>query len=555
MFQGTNRQMIFGQNLEFGKMRVKLRKWMKQNMPYNSFRVGQHIGAPLILGFVISMGLALRFYDLGAESFWLDEVATTIESQQSVREILTSGRMDQPPAYYVPMHFWVKFFGISEVSLRAFSALAGTGSIILVYLVGKKLFEQRVGLLGAFFMAISDFQILFSQEARNYSFFGFATLLSMLLFILFIDSKRKVYFVLYVLGSIFMVYANAFGVFVFIAQNLFLVFQYKRYKNLAGIWIIGQVLILLAIIPYFSPLVFGDGGMERTVAENLTGNLPPSLSDVIRSFYRFILPPRRYFGADMEWGNPLLVTYAIAGTFFAAGVLIYAILQGMRNWFTVLRKAVSSLLDAPDIKRNVLLLSCWLLCPPAILFIVSKTILPAYDHRYVINVAPALYLLLALGLFSVRKAIPLLISMGALLFLIVPGLQQYYATDVREQWKEAATFIEKHEGPNEVLVFAPNDSSVNVGNQLKAFNYHYRGTLPSCGIGPDSLTDAEVLEALESCTLDRDRFWVIIRHTTYSTMVYNRYQTFFLNSNQTAMQLVREQHFFAISAYLFELAE
>jgi hypothetical protein len=146
--------------------------------------------------------------------------------------------------------------------------------------------------------------------------------------------------------------------------------------------------------------------------------------------------------------------------------------------------------------------------------------------------------------------------MGALLILIVPGLQHYYAADVREQWKEVAAFIEKHEVPNEVLVFAPNDSSVNVGNQLKAFNYYYQGTLPSCGIGPDSLTDAEVLKALENCISDRDRFWVIIRHTTYSTTVYNRYQAFFLDSsNQMAMQLIKEQHFFSISAYLFELAE
>jgi mannosyltransferase len=529
------------------------KKMLPEKILHIRFDFEGFLNSTLFFGLVVILGIVLRFYDLGAESFWLDEVATTIEVRQSVPDLLTTGRLDQPPAYYLPIHFWVQIFGISEIGLRSFSALAGTGSIILIYLVGRRLFGKKVGLLSAFFMAISDFQILFSQEARNYSLFEFAALLSFLFFILYLRSMRKTHFVLYILVSIFMVYTNAYGVFILAAQNLFFVLQIRRYKSVIISWVISQVLILFAIIPYFAPIVFGNDGIESTIALNLSGILPSSFSDIIRSVYRFILPPRRYFGADMEWGNPLIFNYAIAGVFLVAGILIYAFRQGMGNWLPAVGKTINELFEDSDVKRNILLVSCWLLCPPILLFIASKMVMPMYEHRYVISAAPALYLLLALGMVGIRKVVPLLVSLGVMMILIFPGLSHYYSSDVNEQWKEVAVFIEENPIQNGVILFAPNDSSVNTGNQLKAFNYYYKGSLPSCGIGPDELSDNEVWNALEHCISNHDRFWVIIRHTTFSITNYSRYESFFLNPNQTTFQLMDEQHFQAISAYLFEL--
>ncbi len=257
----------------------------------NGFGLQKYLSPAVLLGMILILGAVLRFSDLGAESYWMDEVATTIEAQQSISQLLAMGRLDQPPAYYLPIHFWIETFGTSEVSLRSFSALVGTLSIVLIYFVGQMLFGEKVALLGAFLMAISDFQISFAQEARNYILFEFATLLSFLFFILFLDGKRKIHLIFYFVFSVFMVYTNAFGICLLAAQDLFLVLQFKRYRAVMGIWIIAQVLILLAISPYFSTIIFGNGGMEGAVALNLSGPHPSSFSDVMRSIYRFILPP------------------------------------------------------------------------------------------------------------------------------------------------------------------------------------------------------------------------------------------------------------------------
>jgi uncharacterized membrane protein len=519
---------------------------------FDSFGREKRSRETILFGLVLALSVALRFYDLSGESFWLDEVATTIEIQGSVPDLLTTGRMDQPPAYYLPLYLWTKIFGISEGSLRSFSALCGVGSVVLIYLAGRRLFGKQVGVLGAFLMAVSDFQILFSQEARNYSLFELAALLSFYFLVLFLDSRAKSHFGLYVVFSIFMIYANAFGICILIAQNLFFVFQIKSNRNWAGSWAVGQCVILLAITPYFSPALFGSNGLEGAIATNLSGISEASISDVARSFYRFILPPRRYFGGDMEWDGSLLAIYVVAGLFLVIGILATVMRKGGGDWQTALRQTVDNLRVIPDIKRNSLLVICWLLCPPLVLFVVSKVVMPVYDHRYVISAAPALYLLLALILFSIRKAMPLSVSIGALLILIAPGLVRYYAIDVREQWREAAAYVEINEGENQIVVFAPNDSDVNTANQEKAFNYYYRGGLPSCGVGPNELTDAEAWNALMRCVSGYDSFWVIVRNTTEDN---NRYPSFFLDLQKTTLKFIAEQHFTQLSLYLFELAK
>ena len=503
-----------------------------------------------MLGFILLLGTILRLYNLGAESYWSDEIATMLEAQQSIPDLLTTGRLDQPPAYYLLIHFWIRFFGTAEVSLRSLSALAGIGSIILIYEVGKKLFGKEIGLLGAFFLTISDFQIYYAQEARNYSLFEFSALLSFLLFIIALRNKKRIHFFIYAAVSVFMVYTNAYGVCVLAAQNLFFVFQSKKYRSEILIWFTCQALILVSIIPYYSPLIFGGSNVENVILSNVTGEPPATVSFLLRSVYRFILPPRRYFGLEMEVGNSLLAVYAIGGVFFVAGTYIHAIRQGKDNWVVALQGVVDDLPKIPEMNSNLFMVGLWFLCPILIPFVISMIISPIYSHKYVISAAPAFYLLLALGIYGVRRAVPLQISLGVLLILAVPGLSYYYAADVKDQWREAAAYVEENAGPDDVIVIAPN---YGVGIQQEAFNFYYQGTLPSCGLGPDELTDVEVWKDLERCVSGHDRFWAIVRYTP--DLPYSRFRSFFLNPNQSTMRLIDEQRFYQISVYLFELTE
>jgi uncharacterized membrane protein len=505
----------------------------------------KYLTPAVLVGLILLLGIGLRFYDLGAESYWIDEMSTVIEAKQSIHQLITSGRLDQPPAYYLPFHLWVQIFGTAEVSTRSFSALIGIGSVVLIYLVGRELFGKSVGLLSAFLMAISGFQIYYSQIARFYSFFEFTALLSFLFFILALRSKRILHFALYGAASILMVYSHPFGVFILAAQDLFFILQGKKYRNVITPWLICQALVLLAYVPYFYPLIFGESSVKEAINFQMGGRSAPGLWDPLHSVYRFILPARRVYGQEI-----ILTSYAAAGSLLVAGTWIYAIRQGKINLVSTARGWDANLQEVPDVTSKLLLVSCWLVCPILLPFIISKTIIPIYKDYYTISAAPAVYLLLALGIFNARKVVPVMISLGVLVILIAPSLGHYYLTDMNEQWKEAAMYVEKNSGPNEVIVFAPNE---NIGIQQRAFNWYYQGTLQGCGLGVN-LPDPAVWKALMQCISGHEHFWVIIRGTSEDTP-HNRYTSFFLNPDQTAMHLIQEHHFVGIAVYLFELTK
>jgi mannosyltransferase len=195
---------------------------------------------------------------------------------------------------------------------------------------------------------------------------------------------------------------------------------------------------------------------------------------------------------------------------------------------------------------KLLLVGCWLVCPIVLPFVLSDVMSPIYHDRYTISAAPALYLLLASGIASVRKVVPEIVTLGALVIVIAPGLHHYYVTDVKEQWREVAQYVEENAGRDDAIVFAPDEN----GWQQKSFYWYYRGSLPGCGIDVRLMDDASIENARARCTSGAQRFWLVMRGTSE---VVGRFKAWFLNRNHADIRLIREQQFKGISIYLFEV--
>ena len=505
----------------------------------------EYLTPAVLLALILLLGAALRFYDLGAESYIVDEMSTVIKSQQSIPQMITSGRLDQPPAYYVPFHFWVELFGTNEVSTRSFSALAGIGSIALVYLIGCELFAKPVGLLSAFLMAVTEFQISYSQEAQFYSSFELVTLFSFFFLILALRTRKIIHYFFYVLASIIMVYVHTYGIFILIAQNLFFFIQAIKRKTAISTWLTCQALIALFLLPYLLPLLFGASGIRGAIDFNIGGLSTPSILDPFRSIYLFVMPSRR----DRSW-ETMFVNFAAAGALLVAGIWGCAIRRGKSAFLTAAKGWVASMQEVPDVKSKVLLVSCWLLSPIVLPFVASQIVVPMYSDRYTISAAPALYLLLSFGALSIRKAVPLIVSIGVFAVMIAPSLGYYYVTDTHEEWREVAAYVEENSGKGDVIVFAPN---MGIGIQQRTFYWYYRGTLQGCGLSKQ-LSDSEVWNGLMQCVSGHQHFWVIIRGTS-DDLPLIRYKSFFLNPNQTVMHLIRERQFVELSVYYFEVTK
>jgi uncharacterized membrane protein len=500
----------------------------------------------ILLALILLLGIALRLYNLGVESYWIDEMSTVIEGQQSIEQLLTSGRFDQPPAYYLPFHFWIQIFGAHELSTRSFSALVGVGSIVLVYIIGRELFNESTGLLSALFMAVSEYQIYYSQVARFYSFFEMATLLSFLSFILVLRNKGLRYFAFYVLANLLLLYSHTYGIFVIAAQNIFIVLYVRKYGHMIVHWLISQVIILLAFIPYFYPLLFSEGSVEGTVHSN-AGDLPlPSIVDILRSVYRFIFTARR----ERSW-EEILASYAVAGVFLLVGFSLFTIWQKGRNLKIGAREVFAFSRERPGKLDETILVCCWLLGPIMLPFLLSFIVIPLFKDNYMISAAPAFYLLLAVGVLGIRKVMPLIVSLGMLAIMILPNLGYYYGADIHEQWSEAAAFVDKNDEPGDVIVFAPN---MGIGIQEKAFYWYYQGSLQSCGLSNQLVDPVSISDALLECVAGHPHFWVII--PDYPEVgADDRFRSFFSSSEHMLLQKVMEEQFLGVSVYLFELME
>jgi len=122
------------------------------------------------LGLTLLLATWLRFYRLAGQSLWSDEGNSVALAQAGLGEIASRTALDiHPPLYYWLLHGWMRLFGDSEIAVRSLSVVASVLLVAVVYQLGARLFDVRVGFLAAFIAAVSPFQIYYAQETRMYA--------------------------------------------------------------------------------------------------------------------------------------------------------------------------------------------------------------------------------------------------------------------------------------------------------------------------------------------------------------------------------------------------
>ena len=131
--------------------------------------------APWLVIVIMLIGGGLRVFQLGINSLRWEEAFSLWMANHSVTDMLQwIVRIDQnPPLYYLLLHYWIKVNGDTPYYLRLLSALFGAGTIPVIYLIGKRVSGALVGLMAALFFALSPFNIRFAHETRMYTLLAF----------------------------------------------------------------------------------------------------------------------------------------------------------------------------------------------------------------------------------------------------------------------------------------------------------------------------------------------------------------------------------------------
>ncbi len=130
---------------------------------------------------ILFLALSLRVFKLDHNSLRTDECLTFwIASEESLSQLLTVViGTKQQPLYYLLIHFWIKIFGTSELSLRLPSVIFGIASVFMTYKLSRILFKsQEVGIISSCLAALSVMNINYSHDVRPYTLALFLSLIS-----------------------------------------------------------------------------------------------------------------------------------------------------------------------------------------------------------------------------------------------------------------------------------------------------------------------------------------------------------------------------------------
>ncbi|WP_243359811.1 glycosyltransferase family 39 protein [Fundidesulfovibrio terrae] len=144
--------------------------------------VSRGVSARVCLFFLLTAGFALRSYNLGVPSQWMDEILVPLNASHPIEYILElSRRIEVHSPLFYGIIKGLTLVDSGDFLLRLPSALAGATTIYLVYRLGTELFDANVGLYAAVFTALNPHHMYLSRYIRPYSLVVFLFALSLLL--------------------------------------------------------------------------------------------------------------------------------------------------------------------------------------------------------------------------------------------------------------------------------------------------------------------------------------------------------------------------------------
>lgn len=207
---------------------------------------------------LLVLGIFFRFVNIDKKFYWRDEALTLLtisgytqteavqhlyngnvigvpdlqkyqqlnpeKSTVDVIKVLAEETPEHPPLYYVASRWWVQLFGTSVAATRTLSALMSLLAFPCIYWLCLELFESPlVAWIAVAIIAISPFQVLYAQEAREYSLWAVTTLLSSAALLRAMRLNTKMSWAIYAATLALALYSYLFSAFVAVAHAFYVV--------------------------------------------------------------------------------------------------------------------------------------------------------------------------------------------------------------------------------------------------------------------------------------------------------------------------------------------
>ncbi len=388
----------------------------------------------ICLFLIVLLGAGLRFYDLTIESLWTDEAVSLIHARTETTKALIDSVIYaelMPPGYFILLNYWTSYFGETEFSFRFLSAFFDSLSIILIFLIGRKLFNPKVGLLSAVIFSTTMLQIVYAQEARPYALFGFLVLLSTYLFLCLyqndLNSSQKYYFIGYTLVNAVSLYVNYMALFVLLFHLLVFFFFFYPQNKLS---LKSQLFSLIFTLVLFMP------GMQILYLQALIRHPILQKTLILRGVPEFL-------------SNLGIVFYLLPLIL----VLLFLILG-----FYLFKKYLNSSFNTDYLMRTVIIGTIFFGLVHLILLETTLRSFALIRHSFFI--LPFLIILLAWTVLGIKSNKLKFLAIFLILLFNSYTLFVYYTEITKAPWGEAINFISEHSDPNTLILFDRSGSNV-----------------------------------------------------------------------------------------------
>ncbi len=256
--------------------------------------------------FVPVMLLAVPLYgmNLGYGDLWNDETFTKELVGFPLPQMLALLADDyHPPLYFLALKLFVTLFGSSAVALRAFSAVAVLGTLLLIGGVGGRVMGKKGALVLCLVSLALPMQATFAHTARMYTWASFATTGVFLYGLAEMKAPSRKNLAALAGFTLLGAYIHYYCVFAAFCAHLF-VFVHGRIKKNRR-WkphLISLLAVAAAYLPWVLTLLYQLGRVRQDFYHQPVGLLSLALCYLL---------PFYHTGYPSPLSNPLLVMFTL----------------------------------------------------------------------------------------------------------------------------------------------------------------------------------------------------------------------------------------------------
>jgi len=523
---------------------------------------------------------------------WLDETFSVWLANHSVVDMLQwTVKIDQnPPLYYLLLHYWIAHNGDTPYCVRLLSAVFGAGTIPMIYLIGKRMSGVVMGLAAAVILALSSFNIRFAQETRMYTLLTFNAAVAIYALVRLLTDSRSVR----PIGSQLQDYLHTWRTSGPVEPDTGGDFSYKNETlNQTGwrAWVFRHRWLPIQTIEtdlaWTAFVVFS----AATMLSHNTAVLFPLATNIF--VLGLMLSHRiRKSGSLPAFQAPSFWNWVKAqiGIFLLWSPWIFAFInQASRvyqefwlpkpSWDTVTQALRSFLNDStlgqPSQMQMIWILYALVLCLGLLhyrrkvsrfLFLAALFVIPflgelimsirrpVFYDRTLIWITIPLFLVLASGIAQLRFRFLIIIVVGILGIINLFSASDYYKFMQKEDWSTAAGYVANFAEKDDLVLF--NDTFVQVpfDYYFKTYENLYSIQVEKHGL-PVDMFDSGIVEPkmttndmprLISLMSGRKRVWLVYSHNWYTDPMGLIPQTL-----ASKMQLIRKRDFYGGQVQLY----